>query len=138
MSGIREYLKTAYDADRSFSLAHLGGKCASCGSADELEFDHIEKNSKAFNLSDRFGRVKRPLLLKELSKCQLLCKRCHTEKTIFDSGNKPAKGTHGTLSSYRYCKCDKCREAKRAYMTEYHRQRKTLDVGRNGGPQGAL
>ena len=54
----------------------------------------------------------------ELQKCQLLCVSCHMTKTITDRGHSPAKGTHGTISAYRYCHCSLCREAK----NKVHRQ----------------
>ena len=31
---------------------------------------------------------------------------------------------HGTLSAFRYCRCERCREAKRSYMRVYMRQKR--------------
>ncbi len=31
---------------------------------------------------------------------------------------------HGTLTAFRYCKCEPCRTAKRAYMLAYMRRRR--------------
>ena len=59
-----------------------------------------------------------------MKKCQLLCKKHHTDKTIVDTGKKLAKGTHGTISSYRYCKCDACREAANKLSREYRRRKR--------------
>lgn len=35
----------------------------------------------------------------------------------------PAKNTHGTLSSYRYCRCELCKEAWRKHGEQYRRSR---------------
>lgn len=39
----------------------------------------------------------------------------------------PARNTHGTLSSYRYCRCDRCREAMNRYYRERKRERRLTD-----------
>ena len=42
--------------------------------------------------------------------------RIMLEKTVeAESGKKSASGTHGTLSSFRYCKCALCKEARNGY-----------------------
>lgn len=89
----------------------LGGKCVKCGENKNLEFDHIDPNTKSFNICVGWSRRKE-VIVEELKKCQLLCKSCHVEKSIVESGKKIAKNTHGTISSYRYCKCDLCKMAK--------------------------
>jgi len=63
----------------------------------------------------------------EISKCQLLCKKCHEEKTLLDMGRVSAKITHGTLSSYRYCKCGSCKKAKSEYMRSFRKKKKEVD-----------
>jgi len=57
----------------------------------------------------------------------LLCKKCHEEKTLLDMGRVSAKITHGTVSSYRYCKCELCKKAKSEYMKVFREKRKALD-----------
>ena len=58
------------------------GGCIGCGSKQQLELDHINREDKEWNpmrsmssknLSERFW--------KEIDKCQLLCYDCHREKT---------------------------------------------------------
>lgn len=75
----------AYDAERYAQKMkrlkdHLGGRCASCGSTEELEFDHVDRLTKKFSIARKW---KLPLseLRPELDKCQLLCRPCHLAKT---------------------------------------------------------
>lgn len=98
----------------------LGAKCALCGSTKDLQFDRIDRKTKTYEVT-RFKSVQS--LFEELKKCQLLCRACHIDKSIAERGLKPARGTHGTLSSYRYCKCEKCRAARSKYMKEYQKKR---------------
>ncbi|RTL00383.1 MAG: HNH endonuclease [Proteobacteria bacterium] len=109
-----KYMLDRYHQRRSDAIKQLGGKCSKCGQMNDLEFDHIDPNSKSFVIS-RLNNVSKSKLQQELNKCQLLCKQCHIEKTLVDKGQKSARLTHGTLSSYRYCKCDLCRKANADY-----------------------
>lgn len=68
------------------------------------------------------GGVSAARFERELKKCQLLCRRCHTKKLLKDAGLKPARGTHGTLSAVRYCDCARCRGAKNAYERDRRRK----------------
>ena len=61
-------------------IKYLGGKCAKCGITERLEFDHINQESKKFNIGSRVA-MKTDKLKEELHKCQLLCYDCHLEKT---------------------------------------------------------
>jgi len=122
----REYMLKRYHQRMDMARQKLGGKCCHCGSEDKLEIDHINSEKKKFTIAS-FWSCKLEIFNKELEKCQLLCIDCHIKKTILDIGKKPAKNTHGTLSSYRYCKCDLCREAKRKYAREYRKKNKTFD-----------
>jgi len=36
---------------RQFAYSYLGGKCAVCGLAEDLEFDHIDPATKICNIS---------------------------------------------------------------------------------------
>jgi hypothetical protein len=66
----------------------MGGKCISCGCKDNLEFDHIDPSTKSFNISSGYNKTKKELF-EELSKCQLLCNKCHLEKTKKNKDYKP-------------------------------------------------
>lgn len=117
------YLAARYQRKLKTALKDLGGCCKLCGSKTKLEFDHILPNTKKANITALLCGS-RSKLEKELAKCQLLCRKCHVKKTATDLGRKIAKGTHGTLSSYRYCKCKLCREAKTKYMRNYMRKKR--------------
>jgi 5-methylcytosine-specific restriction endonuclease McrA len=103
------------------AISSLGGKCVKCGATEDLEIDHVNPAEKSFTVSMLWS-VSKERFEAELSKCQLLCKKCHNEKSILEAGKKLVKNqdVHGTLSSYRYCKCELCRAAKSAY-TKIHK-----------------
>ena len=56
----------------------LGGKCESCGTTKNLQFDHIDPTTKSFSIAKRY-RCKD--VFEEIKKCQLLCYECHLKKT---------------------------------------------------------
>jgi hypothetical protein len=64
-------------------LEHLGGKCCGCGSAENLQFDHIDRTQKSFTIGKSWGYTLEKLL-EEADKCQLLCKECHQYKTTIN------------------------------------------------------
>lgn len=115
---MRNYMRDRYARVRAETIARLGGKCVRCGAADELQFDHVDPKLKFKNLTVLFYKSA-DLFEAEIIKCQMLCEACHKEKTLADTGKKPAIGTHGTLSSYAYCRCDLCRAAKSAYSRAF-------------------
>lgn len=100
----------------------LGGRCARCGSADGLEFDHIDRRTKLFDIAS-FTTRKRATLLAELSKCQLLCSACHLQKTRAARDNGQVDHGGG-VSGKKNCPCDLCRARKREYMREYQQRRR--------------
>lgn len=55
--------------------------CLDCGINDirVLEFDHL--NDKSFNISEVVGSVKLEVLMKEIAKCDIVCKNCHAIRT---------------------------------------------------------
>ena len=119
------YMRERYHKKRAEIISRLGGKCVMCGSTDDLEVDHTDADSKSFEIAKVWNR---PALLEpELPKCRLLCRACHRLKTTNERGQTPAAGTHGTLSSYRYCKCDLCKKAKSEHNRQYKLKKK------NGG-----
>ena|ERR1700712_1096671 len=58
--------------------------CEYCGECDPivLEFDHINPETKSFNISQaaRFGKDW-GIVLAEMEKCQILCANCHKRRT---------------------------------------------------------
>ena len=119
---MRGYRARRYQERRTKIIQLLGGKCSKCGSKENLEIDHIDPKSKSFGVSEWCWCKSWESLLPEIKKCQLLCEKHHSYKTVEDNGNKHAEGTHGTLSSYHYCKCDKCRAAHNEYCRNYKRK----------------
>jgi hypothetical protein len=122
----REYQLLKYHRFKEVILNVLGNKCVICGSIENLEIDHIVREGKSFSLSRSWSN--RKSLGEELQKCQLLCKICHQEKTLKDLNRVSAKTTHGTLSSYRYCRCDLCRKAKSDYSHNYRQKIKEKNL----------
>jgi len=123
---MRKYHLKRYYLLKNDIIHMLGGKCILCGAISNLAFDHKNPNIKSFNITSMltYSLTK---LKKEINKCQLLCSSCHNIKTLKEQNKKIAIGTHGTLSSYRYCKCSKCRLAKHEYMKKWKQRRLTQD-----------
>lgn len=60
----------------------LGGKCSACGynkSLKALHCHHVIPSEKLFNISSESYRRSWDLVLKEMTKCILLCANCHAE-----------------------------------------------------------
>ena len=118
---MRVYMLNRYHKRRNEAILELGGHCRECGTTERLELDHKDPAKKQFSLS-RAWSVSEVRFREELAKCQLLCVDCHAIKSILESGRTPAKGTHGTVSAYRYCgppKCAACKDAKRVVTNEW-------------------
>lgn len=110
---------TRYHKRMSSAKEKLGNKCAVCSSPDGLQLDHIDPSTKSFTIG-KLSSCSEQKFWVEVAKCQLLCQPCHAEKTRRELGQQDARKTHGTLSSYRYCRCERCR----ASMAEYCRKRR--------------
>lgn len=57
--------------------------CAECGFKkwpEALDFDHIDRSTKKFNISQTL-RLYKNSLMAEIAKCQILCANCHRHKT---------------------------------------------------------
>lgn len=101
---IREYQRDWVMSRRLTYIQKLGGKCISCGSTDKLEFHHRNRQEK---FSHRIWSWKIEL---ELSKCDLLCSKCHWDHTCKERSYK--NNIHGTDALYRNgCKCIDCKAA---------------------------
>lgn len=57
--------------------------CVKCGSIEKLELDHINPEEKISHNIWSWSKERREV---ELKKCQILCNKCHEEKT-----NKPRR-----------------------------------------------
>lgn len=115
---LNEKRRIKYQNRKQLALQKLGGKCIKCGVTEKLEFDHKNPGTKVIEVGG-FRDYSDKKFWEEVAKCQLLCEKCHEDKTIQDLGYQRAKGNHGTVSSYRYCKCDLCKAAKSKYSHEY-------------------
>ena len=121
-----------YHKRRKEAVDLLGGKCVVCGSTENLEFDHIDPQTKKKTIAKIWGYSKETFL-KEINKCQLLCRKCHEEKSLKDAGKVSGKTIHGTLASRKYCRCKLCKEAYNAYMREWKRKKRQKDKDKQNG-----
>lgn len=116
----KSYQLQRYHARRLEAIDKLGGKCIKCNSLDKLELDHVDRNKKSFKIS-KLWSISNERFQEEVTKCQVLCRDCHELKTLDELGQVSGKNTHGSLSSYRYCKCDICRKAHNKYAREWRK-----------------
>ena len=77
---IREERREQHKEKRAICLEYLGGKCVKCGTIHNLQFDHIDRTTKKYEISTKLS-YNFDTLKEELDKCQLLCAPCHLEKT---------------------------------------------------------
>jgi hypothetical protein len=85
---------------REILIEKLGGKCVECGCTETLEFDHIDPSTKSFNISAGYHKPKE-VLEEELAKCQLLCNKCHIEKSKKDLKFRPKTIAGGRPLKYK-------------------------------------
>ena len=114
---MKEYNLKRYYRVRSECVEALGGKCVRCGTTESLEFDHIDRHTKSFDVGKllNYSKAKRD---SELLKCQLLCTQCHILKG--DEYRDQKQVGHGEgLSGKRNCPCKECKARKAEYMKNY-------------------
>ena len=85
---------------REILIEKLGGKCVECGCTETLEFDHIDPSTKSFNIAAGYSKPKE-VLLEEVAKCQLLCNKCHIEKSKKDLKFRPKSCAGGRPLKYK-------------------------------------
>ena len=114
-----DYDRHRYRTTVNRYIALLGNKCAQCKSTEGLEFDHVDPESKSFNIREKCLQGDR-VILPELAKCQLLCSRCYDEKNL-----EPKRAPHGGGSvGRRNCNCEPCRLKRNEYQRERRRKAK--------------
>lgn len=115
----RQYQLEKYYRWMDEARESLGGRCAVCGTTENLEFDHIDPATKLFTIGS--FRPSRPAWDVEVAKCQLLCYEHHKEKTAREKRVE----VHGTWGMYRNrkCRCQECRDFVNAYMRERRRNK---------------
>jgi hypothetical protein len=68
----------AWVAKRRRKWLRENGPCKGCGTRQQLQIDHKDPSKKISHRVWSWSEVRR---LAELAKCQVLCKRCHREKS---------------------------------------------------------
>lgn len=125
-----EYGRDRYHRLLDEARQKLGGKCVRCSATEGLQFDHIDRSTKLFCVSEGAGHG-RSLedFWAEVAKCQLLCRPHHNEKGR-EAGDIPPAAAHGSLNMYTVykCRCDLCRSIWNAYCRENKRKRKLAGV----------
>jgi hypothetical protein len=111
-----DYMAGRYYRRRLQVLEELGGACAECGSASDLEIDHIDRSSKEVNIGTILASASEARYRAEVAKCQLLCSTCHRAKTARELGVPHGGG----LSGKKNCKCAPCKQRKAEYNRNYH------------------
>ena len=106
---MNNYMKNRWIKRRQLAVDYLGGRCVKCESLEDLEFDHIDQQTKICSIA-RASSFSESRFWAEVDKCQLLCESCHKEKHKSDA-------ECGTVQRYwRGCKCNPCKAAYAAYM----------------------
>lgn len=121
---MREYMKNRYHSKRKSIVDRLGGKCSRCGvkgkKGSPLHLDHKDKKKKKMRAADLHS-VNDKRFEDEIKHLQLLCPKCHKEKTneAWDySTKKPRHGTYWMARKYK-CKCKKCQKAYKEKQKEW-------------------
>lgn len=103
-----------YAKRRSEFLSYLGEECVVCQATEDLNIDHIDHTLKSFSISDNW-HLDWEILKEELDKCQLLCKRCHLDKTLAEGSlskgpSNQKRLVHGSKWTHAHhkCRCDIC------------------------------
>ena len=80
---IRSIVKEKSSKLRKIFTDMLGGKCSICGydkCLEAIDFHHIDPSTKTIGVCTMIHRGKSfEIIEKEVEKCVLLCKNCHTE-----------------------------------------------------------
>lgn len=115
----KDYQRKRYAERKAKAIEHLGCVCVVCGSEDDLQFDHVDPETKSCNVSPMLSKRSWKAILEELNKCQLLCIDCHQEKTTTEASDREPwnKGTGKKHGSYHgvytlKCKCPECSDYK--------------------------
>lgn len=119
----KDYHRDYWHKRRQRLIDYLGGECVKCGSKDNLEFDHIDKNKKSYDISKGMSLKKHK---DEIDKCQLLCNTCHIEKTVKENSGI----AHGSVYAWMKakCECSICLDNKRVWQDNKNlKRRKSVD-----------
>jgi hypothetical protein len=118
---IRDYQKKKYVERKDIYIQKLGGKCVLCSSTESLEFDHVDATTKSFTFTTKIATLSIEKLNLEAEKLQLLCNKCHKEKTATSSDDGSVGHGQGS-SGKRNCPCAPCKAKKAEYMKSKQKQ----------------
>jgi len=127
---MRGYMRDRYHNKRQSIIDRLGGECSRCGTkSGPWHLDHIDKKKKTMRASDLHS-VNDQKFEEEVKNLQLLCEKCHREKTKESWDYSTPKPRHGTYWMYRRhgCRCPKCVKAYKEKQKEWREKRKSLTL----------
>ena len=74
------YLKKWTQQTRARLILELGGKCVSCGTGNDLQFDHINGRDWDLEKTSQWARLSRIKREMKQGNIQLLCGSCNRKK----------------------------------------------------------
>lgn len=104
---MRNYMRNRYHYRLKVAKKKLGSKCNGCGITCGLTLTRLASADKGVKLAQIWS-ASEDKFLAALKNYQLLCFDCKHKET-----------SHGTLSSYKHCRCVECLAAKSKYNREY-------------------
>lgn len=87
-------------------------KCTKCKSIEKLELDHIDPKKK---ISHKIWSWSKKRFLVEIVKCQILCEKCHKEKTKLWN---ILRRKHGRTMYNHGCRCEICFKAQQKHNAQ--------------------
>lgn len=106
----REYQRERHARWREMAVVHLGGRCAVCGTSENLEFHHKDPADKSFSIAHIWSH-KWEKQVQELAKCELRCVTHHRQEHA---------APHGARRRYDLgCRCDICVTFYRTYRAAF-------------------
>lgn len=110
-----DYMLNRYHERRKFWIAELGGVCNKCSQTERLEFDHIDRETKKYDIAKILATWSPHIIEEEMRKCQLLCRSCHAKK----SAAELAVDHGGGVSGKKNCPCALCKSRRSEYNRNY-------------------
>ena len=127
---MRNYMRERYHQKRNSIIDRLGNQCSMCKSrSGPWHLDHKNKNRKTMRASDLHS-VNDQKFEDEIKNLQLLCERCHKEKTRESWDYSTPKARHGSYWMYRRynCRCPKCVKAYKEKQKEWRERKKDKNI----------
>jgi hypothetical protein len=131
----REYDRERYRKRLDKCIEYLGGKCAVCGSTENLQFDHIDPKTKSFTIATKW-KLPFEKLKPELGLCQLLCWPHHIEKTMREGSSGVIRTHTSTWCAQSGCQLVECVERYDQWKEAYNAQRRERRRQAGANPRG--